>query len=84
MQSTYRLVRLAPGSYDVKLEAQIVASLVRDGHHGHHAVTWYAELLDETMPRPSPFTEPVHQIASFDEAAAWLGNPDVVMLERAP
>jgi hypothetical protein len=82
MKSTYRLVRLAPGSYDVELEAEIVASLVRDGNHGDHAATWYAELLDDTSPRPSPFTEPVHQFASFDEAAAWLGNADLVMLER--
>ena len=83
MPSTYRLIRLAPGSYDVEVEGAVVASLVRDGNHGHHGVTWYAELLDETGLRPLPFTEPVHQFASFDEAAAWLGNPDVVMLERA-
>ena len=79
---TYRLVRLAPGSYDLELDGGIVASVVRDGHRGHHAVRWFAELLDETGTPPAPFTEAVHEFGSFDEAAAWLGYPDTVSLAR--
>ena len=48
---TYRLIRLAPGSYDLELDGAGIASVVRDGNHGHHAVRWFAELLDEA-PRP--------------------------------
>lgn len=79
---TYRLIRLAPGSYDLELEGKVVASIVRDGNRGHHAVRWFAELLDEAGPRPAPFVEAVHQFGSFDQAAAWLGYPDTVNLAR--
>jgi hypothetical protein len=82
MQSTYRLIRLAPGSYDVELDGEVVASLVRGGDHGHHSATWHVELLDDAAVPPSPFSAPVHEFASFDEAATWLGHPDVVMLAR--
>jgi hypothetical protein len=79
---TYRLVRLAPGSYDLELDGDIVASVVRDGHHDH-AVRWLAEILDEAGPRPAPFVESVHEFGSFDEVAAWLGHPDTVTMTRA-
>ena len=79
---TYRLIRLAPGSYDLELNGEIVASVVRDGNHGHHAARWYAELLDEAGRKPAPFTAPVHKFGSFDEAAAWLGYPDTVSMTR--
>lgn len=79
---TYGLIRLAPGSYDLELGGEIVASVVRDGNHSHHAARWFAELLDEHGPRPAPFTEPVHDFGSFDEVAAWLDYPDTVNLAR--
>ena len=80
---TYGLIRLAPGSYDLELDDEIIASVVRDGNHGHHAVRWFAEMLDEAGPRPAPFVEPVHEFGSFDEVAAWLGHPDTVNVARA-
>jgi hypothetical protein len=79
---TYRLIRLAPGSYDLELDGAIVASVVRDGHRGHHAVRWFAELLDEAGPAPAPFTAPLHEFGSFDEVASWLGYPDTVNVAR--
>ena len=79
----YRLIRLAPGSYDLELNGEVIASLVKDGNHGHHAVRWYAELLNETGPRPAPFSEAVHQFGSFDDAVTWLGHPDVVLPRAA-
>ena len=79
---TYRLIRLAPGSYDLELDGAVIASVVSDGNRGHHAVRWFAELLDEAAPPPSPFVEPVHQFGSFDEATAWLGYPDTVSAPR--
>jgi hypothetical protein len=52
---TYRLIRLAPGSYDLELDGEIVAS-VREASESHGAATWFAELLDEAGPTPRPFT----------------------------
>ena len=79
---TYRLIRLASGSYDLELDGDVIASVVRDGNHGHRAARWFAELLDEAGPKPAPFTDPVHEFASFDEVAAWLGQPDTVNMAR--
>ena len=79
---TYRLIRLAPGSYDLELDGAVIASVVREGPRRRQAVSWYVELLDEAAPPPSPFVEPVHQFGSLDEAAAWLGNPDTVSVPR--
>ena len=79
----YRLIRLAPGGYDLEIDGAVIASVVRDGSHGHHAVRWVlAELLDDAGPRPAPFVESVHEFGSFDEAAAWLGNSDTVSAPR--
>jgi hypothetical protein len=54
-----------------------VASLVRD--HGEGA-TWRAELLHESR-MPAPFTAAEHEFRSFNEACAWLGNPEVTFRE---
>lgn len=53
---TYRLIQLAPGSYDLLLGEVIVASVVK-GLSGKSAV-WMAELLDNRPDarRPAPFT----------------------------
>jgi DNA-binding XRE family transcriptional regulator len=73
----YKLIQLAPGSYDVLLDGEIIASLVRSGPT--QAATWTAELLVDLSPeeRPAPFTEAEHQFGAFDEARAWLGDPHV-------
>jgi hypothetical protein len=70
---TYRLSRLAPGSYDVLLNGAIIASLVRSGT-SENAI-WTAELLVDLPPgeRPAPFTEPEHSFASLKDAQEWLG-----------
>jgi hypothetical protein len=67
---TYTLPRLAPGSYDVLLNGEIVASLVRSGETSN--ATWTAELLEEVHPRrrPAPFTEAEHTLNSLDERFA--------------
>jgi hypothetical protein len=74
---TYRLSRLAPGSYDVLLNGVIIASLVRSGET--RDATWTAELLVDLPPadRPAPFTEMEHTFASLEEAQRWLGNPEI-------
>ena len=79
----YRLVRLAPGSYDLEARLRRYRERGRDGNHRHHAVRWFAELLDEAGPRHALFVESVHEFGSFDEAAAWLGYPDTVNVARA-
>ncbi len=74
---TYRLSRLAPGSYDVLLNGVIVASLVRSGTS--EDATWTAELLADLPPgeRPAPFTEQEHTFANLGDAQKWLGVPDI-------
>ena len=74
---TYRLSRLAPGSYDVLLNGVIVASLVRSGTS--EDATWTAELLADLPPgeRPAPFTEQEHTFASLRDAQKWLGVSEI-------
>ena len=75
---TYRLVRLAPGSYDVVLNGIIIAGLVRSVSTSEAA--WTAELLLDLPPqeRPTPFTEPEHTFVSLDEARTWLGEAEIL------
>ena len=70
---TYRITKLAPGSYDVWLNRTIVASLVRNGSTSD--APWTAELLEGSGPgeMPAPFTAPEHTFASLEEARIWLG-----------
>ncbi len=74
---TYKLSRLAPGSYDVVLDGVIVASLISNGDT--HNTVWTAELLEDLTPeqRPTPFTEIEHTFRSLDEVRAWLGDADI-------
>jgi hypothetical protein len=67
----YRLIRLAPGSYDVELNGEVVASLVREPSD---RARWYAELLDEDH-RPEPFAQAEHEFSTYAEAIEWLGHP---------
>ncbi len=73
---SYRLSRLAPGSYDVLLNGAIIASLVRSGTSEN--ATWTAELLADLPPgeRPAPFTVPEHTFRSLRDAQEWLGIPE--------
>lgn len=73
---TYKIVRLAPGSYDLVLEGEVVASLVRSSTA--ESGSWFVELLDDKGPRPSPFSNSVHEFESFADATQWLGNPEQV------
>ena len=70
---SYRLLKLAPGSYDVLLNGVIIASLVRSGQTND--ATWSAELLVDLPPEemPAPFTDPEHTFTSLEEASRWLG-----------
>ncbi len=72
---TYRLTKLAAGSYDVWRGDEIIASLVRSGQTSD--ATWTAELLVEPQlgEMPAPFTAPEHTFASLEEARVWLGAP---------
>ncbi len=74
----YTLIRLAPGSYDILLDGEVVASLVRSGQTSD--ATWTAELLFGLPPqeRPAPFTALEHSFTSLDEAKAWLGGAEVL------
>jgi hypothetical protein len=69
---TYSLSRLAPGSYDVLLNGEIIASLVKNGNDTAHRT---AEFLSDLPPekRPAPFLEIEHEFANLGEAKRWLG-----------
>jgi hypothetical protein len=74
---TYKLSRLASGSYDVLLNGVIIASLVRSGDTDD--ATWTAELL-VALPageRPAPFTEMEHTFSSLEQARGWLGDAEI-------
>nr|WP_247654326.1 hypothetical protein [Microvirga sp. HBU67558] len=73
----YTLSRLAPGSYDVLLDGEIIASLVRSGETNN--ATWTAELLTDVHPRrrPAPFVETEHTFRSLEEAQEWLGGAEI-------
>ena len=73
----YKLIRLAPGSFDVFLDGVVVASLVQARED---RPVWVAELLlDLPMgERPAPFKRLEHTFSSLEEAMAWLGGPEIV------
>jgi hypothetical protein len=80
---TYSLIQLAPGSYDLLLNKDIVASVVRTGHRSKE-VHWIAELLENRPQpqRPFPFTPIEHTFATLEELCDWLGQPDVKSSRR--
>jgi hypothetical protein len=73
----YTLVRLAPGSYDVVRDGEVIAGLVRSGETSD--ATWTAELLQDLplQERPAPFTMIEHRFGSLEEARAWLGGAEI-------
>ncbi len=72
---TYRLTKLAAGSYDVVLDGVIIAGIVRSTLRDR--VTWLVELLIDLAPTdmPPPFTAPEHEFATLEEACRWLAVP---------
>ncbi len=74
---TYSLIQLAPGAYDLLLNGEVMASVVRNSPHKPY--TWRAELLEDPAAdqRPAPFTEAEHAFASLEDLCAWLGNAEI-------
>ena len=70
---TYRLTKLAEGSYDLWLDSRIVGSVIKGGTID--TPIWIAELLHNLPPenRPAPFAELEHEFATLDQVRAWLG-----------
>lgn len=77
---TYKLHRLAPGSYDLLLGGEIVGSVVREVSTAGDAPIWHAELLGDPPPekRPPPFSRIDHTFGTLDAARAWLGCAAVI------
>ena len=73
----YSLRRLAPGSYDLELDGEVIAGVVRSGER--ETTTWHAELLsdDPGTPRPAPFTDPEHTFPTLEAVLEWLGRPEL-------
>ena len=70
---TYKLIKLAAGSYDVVLNGVIIAGLVRSDIR--HRMKWTAELLVDlpSGQMPAPFTLSEHEFSTLEEACEWLG-----------
>jgi hypothetical protein len=73
----YTLVPLAPGAYDVLLDGEVIASLVREVQSGRRSPNWHIELLEWApgAAPPAPFLEPTHVFPNFAAALDWLGVP---------
>ena len=68
----YTLQRLAPGSFDLMLDGEVVGSLVRDVSKDGFEGDWTAEVLSDDPPFPAPFTRETHQFSTLRAAADWL------------
>ena len=72
---TYTVERLAPGSYDVLLDGNLVAALVHVIEREGLGDRWEIDLLEEdpSADRPKPFTAQSHTFGSRLAALEWLG-----------
>lgn len=79
----YQLIQLAPGSYDLLLDSEIIGSVVRSGSRRGDA-TWTAELLEDgpMETRPTPFTQVEHTFETLEDVCAWLKGAEVTPLRR--
>jgi hypothetical protein len=79
----YQLIQLAPGSYDLLLDGEIIGSVVRSGSRSGDA-TWTAELLEDgpMETRPTPFTQVEHTFETLEDVCAWLKGAEVTPLRR--
>jgi hypothetical protein len=73
----YTLHKLPPGSYDLKLDGDLIGSVVKNGPR---AATWTVELLDDVPSEalPSPFTKTEHIFPTLDAALTWLGGAEII------
>lgn len=79
----YHLIQLAPGSYDLLLDSEIIGSIMRSGSRTDQ-VTWTAELLNDAASGlfPRPFTKVEHTFKTPEEVCVWLGDPQIKPLRR--
>lgn len=72
---TYIVERLAGGSYDVLLNGDPVAALVRVVERKGLSDRWQIDLLEEvsSADRPTPFMAQSHTFQSRLAALEWLG-----------
>lgn len=72
----YTLHKLAPGSYDLKLDGALIGDVVKNGPR---AATWSAELLNDLPPEamPPPFKQAEHRFPTFNAVLSWLGDAEI-------
>lgn len=74
----YRLKRIPmsrPNAYEVWLGQRMVADLRASASRRKPGMMWRLT-LDPSVAvedRPAPFSEPIHEFATFPAAAVWLG-----------
>jgi hypothetical protein len=76
---TYRIIQLAPGTYDLLLDGEVMGSVVRTGERSNNTF-WTAELLEDLPPRqrPAPFGEVEHTFPTLEALCQWLGEPKLM------
>ena len=72
----YILHKLAPGSYDLNLDGDLIGGVVKNGPR---AATWTAELLEDVPSEalPAPFTRTEHTFPTLDAVLKWLGAAEI-------
>ena len=72
----YTLHKLAPGSYDLKRDGELIGGVVKNGPR---AATWTAELLDDVPSEalPAPFSKTEHTFPTLDAVLTWLGDAEI-------
>ncbi|WP_336490137.1 hypothetical protein [Methylobacterium nigriterrae] len=81
----YTLDHLAPGSYDLLLDGEVMGSIVREVDAQGGTKRWSVELLDERHPLkwPHPFTKTEHTFQNLKAVVHWLGDATVVRPDHA-
>ena len=72
----YTLHKLAPGSYNLKLDGDLIGGVVKNGPR---AATWTAELLDDVPSEalPTPFMKTEHTFPTLDAVLTWLEDAEI-------
>ena len=72
----YTLHKLALGSYDLKLDGDLIDGVVKNGPR---AATWTAELLDDLPSEalPAPFMKIEHTSPTLDAVLTWLEDAEI-------
>ena len=72
----YTLHKLAPGSYDLKLDGDLIGGVVKNGPR---AATWAAEMVGDLPSEalPAPFMKTGPTFPTLDAVFTWLEDEEI-------